>query len=391
MTDLIRAIDDHAAALAAFMEAPRRPKIAVVGAFNRGKTALINALTGSTLLTSPLPNTEALSLITWGALDVIDSPGYGAPEGDYEALITEAIRDASLVVFIFMADMRPMPDDRALLTLIDSHDKPLIIVQTKLDSDLDPIREDWLALIDGRMLHSVSAATDAGIDALRTTLIDADWETIRRQGRSTQAAPLNAMTAELRDRAVAEIARLLALSADHAATREQIAERLTGISAALADQIRRFPGRVERAVSAEVRGLTGRLRVNREGAKLISAALDAAERELIQTITAQLAEVARSVGLADLPGYDEYRHSTSSGGAVAVAVRVQTSDDEVTALVQQAKSRAENVRARLNDSMTRYSGEVRDLIMVELADHAAALEGQRDTLIDKMTHSIYDV
>ncbi len=139
--------------------------IVVVGEFNAGKSALVNALLGESVLREgATPTTSRVTLVKWGEqaaeqvvdegyavfthplpllkeLNIVDTPGTNAVIRQHERLTAEFIPRSDLVLFITSAD-RPMTEsERQFLERILAWGKKIIFVLNKAD-----IFEDEAAL-----------------------------------------------------------------------------------------------------------------------------------------------------------------------------------------------------------------------------------------------------
>jgi small GTP-binding protein len=165
--------------------------IVVVGEFNAGKSALINAILGEQVLTEGVtPTTTRVTLIKWGErmseqivderftivtyplpllreLNIVDSPGTNAIIRQHERLTEEFIPRSDLVLFTTSAD-RPMTEsERLFLEHILAWRKKVVFVLNKidifeehksLDEALDYVtRHAAIALGDSPALFPVSA------------------------------------------------------------------------------------------------------------------------------------------------------------------------------------------------------------------------------------------
>ncbi len=143
--------------------------IVVVGEFNAGKSALVNAILGAKVLPEGVtPTTSRVTLVKWGEqaaekiidegfsiftyplpllkeLNIVDSPGTNAIIRQHERLTDEYVPRSDLVLFVTSAD-RPMTEsERQFLKRILTWGKKVVFVLNKAD-----IFEDEAALEEVR-------------------------------------------------------------------------------------------------------------------------------------------------------------------------------------------------------------------------------------------------
>jgi GTP-binding protein len=121
------------------------PEIAFFGRSNVGKSSLINALLGQKELahTSSRPGcTQVINFYRVGeALNFVDLPGYGfarVPEEirlEWKKLIESYLERQALQLCVMVLDARRgwMQKDLDLKNWLDVHDKPYLVVATKMD------------------------------------------------------------------------------------------------------------------------------------------------------------------------------------------------------------------------------------------------------------------
>jgi GTP-binding protein EngB required for normal cell division len=155
--------EEHRRALAESLERLEEPfLLVVVGEFNAGKSAFINALLGQALLEEGVtPTTVRIGLLRHGEtvtrevtsagletltapapalrdVLVVDTPGTNAVLREHEALTREFVPRADLVLFVTSSDRPFAESERAFLEAIREWGKKVVIVLNKtdlLDSD----------------------------------------------------------------------------------------------------------------------------------------------------------------------------------------------------------------------------------------------------------------
>ncbi len=160
--------EDQARSLADLREERRRHpglKLLLYGAYDSGKSTLANALWESSLDVGCVPTTDALQPIERGEYQVIDSPGFGAPDPRVEALSREAARwDADVVVFVLRGG-HGVEDELTWREISDlvGRGRPVLVV-LNVDSPLDPDEER--ALRDTIAERTRALAPDSGMARL---------------------------------------------------------------------------------------------------------------------------------------------------------------------------------------------------------------------------------
>ena len=129
----------------------------VVGEFNAGKSAFINALLGRDLLAEGVtPTTAKIHLLSWGETDsretvdpvtvrmtapveilrqisLVDTPGTNALDRSHEALTTHYVPRADLVLFVTSADRPFSESERRFLERIRDWGKKVVVAVNKID------------------------------------------------------------------------------------------------------------------------------------------------------------------------------------------------------------------------------------------------------------------
>jgi len=108
--------------------------VVVVGEFNAGKSALINALAGRTVVEEGVtPTTARVTTIALGDLNVVDTPGTNAVIREHEEVTKKFVPSADLVLFVTSADRPFTESERMFLEQIRDWGKKIVVVINKID------------------------------------------------------------------------------------------------------------------------------------------------------------------------------------------------------------------------------------------------------------------
>lgn len=131
--------------------------LVVVGEFNAGKSTFINALIGQAVLEEGVtPTTTQVQVLTWGEggtqavetaglrtitapvdllrdIHIVDTPGTNAIFREHEAITTDFVPRADLVLFVTSADRPFTETERGFMDAIRDWGKKIVIVVNKVD------------------------------------------------------------------------------------------------------------------------------------------------------------------------------------------------------------------------------------------------------------------
>jgi small GTP-binding protein len=131
--------------------------LVVVGEFNAGKSALMNALLGAKVLAEGVtPTTSRVTLVKWGEtitervmdenfavfthplpllrqLNIVDTPGTNAVIREHERLTNEFVPRSDLVLFVTSADRPLTESERQFLVRLRDWGKKVVLVLNKAD------------------------------------------------------------------------------------------------------------------------------------------------------------------------------------------------------------------------------------------------------------------
>jgi len=140
--------------------------LVVVGEFNAGKSAFINALIGQRVLEEGVtPTTARIHVLQYGdtigryttdgglqaitapvdllrELHIVDTPGTNAIQREHERLTTDFVPRSDLVLFLTSADRPFTESERIFLASIKEWGKKIVVVVNKIDILATPHEED---------------------------------------------------------------------------------------------------------------------------------------------------------------------------------------------------------------------------------------------------------
>ena len=108
--------------------------LVVVGEFNAGKSAFINALAGQMLMEEGVtPTTASVTPVRYDDINIVDTPGTNAVIREHEQITADFVPRADLVLFVTSADRPFTETERTFLEQIRGWGKKVVIVINKID------------------------------------------------------------------------------------------------------------------------------------------------------------------------------------------------------------------------------------------------------------------
>jgi small GTP-binding protein len=108
--------------------------LVVVGEFNSGKSAFINALTGERRMEEGVtPTTAHVTPVRYDDINIVDTPGTNAVIREHEEITARYVPRADLVLFVTSADRPFTETERAFLEQIRDWGKKVVVVINKID------------------------------------------------------------------------------------------------------------------------------------------------------------------------------------------------------------------------------------------------------------------
>jgi small GTP-binding protein len=150
-------LEDKSALERSIAQLDRLFLLVVIGEFNAGKSAFVNALVGARVLDEGVtPTTTTLQVLQYGEargrapdrtgaaiisapvallkdLNIVDTPGTNAIFREHERLTSEFVPQADLVLFVTSADRPFTESERAFLEAIRNWGKKIVVVINKVD------------------------------------------------------------------------------------------------------------------------------------------------------------------------------------------------------------------------------------------------------------------
>ena len=108
--------------------------LVVVGEFNAGKSAFINALAGQRVMEEGVtPTTAQVTPVRIDDINIVDTPGTNAIIREHEQITSEFVPRADLVLFVTSADRPFTETERLFLERIRDWGKKVVVVINKVD------------------------------------------------------------------------------------------------------------------------------------------------------------------------------------------------------------------------------------------------------------------
>ncbi|MEO8680312.1 MAG: dynamin family protein [Vicinamibacterales bacterium] len=108
--------------------------LVVVGEFNAGKSAFINALAGRRLVEEGVtPTTSRVTPVRIDDINIVDTPGTNAIIREHEQITSDYVPRADLVLFVTSADRPFTETERLFLERIRDWGKKVVVVINKID------------------------------------------------------------------------------------------------------------------------------------------------------------------------------------------------------------------------------------------------------------------
>ena len=108
--------------------------LVVVGEFNAGKSAFINALAGERVMEEGVtPTTARVTPVRIDDINIVDTPGTNAIIREHEQITSEFVPRADLVLFVTSADRPFTETERLFLERIRDWGKKVVVVINKID------------------------------------------------------------------------------------------------------------------------------------------------------------------------------------------------------------------------------------------------------------------
>src|SRR6185295_2639348 len=108
--------------------------LVVVGEFNAGKSAFINALAGTRVMEEGVtPTTAQVTPVRLDDINIVDTPGTNAVIREHEEITSGFVPRADLVLFVTSADRPFTETERAFLEQIRDWGKKVVVVINKVD------------------------------------------------------------------------------------------------------------------------------------------------------------------------------------------------------------------------------------------------------------------
>jgi len=370
--------------------------LVVVGEFNAGKSALVNALLGEKILPEGVtPTTSRVTLVKWDEqvaeqvvdqnyaiythplellreINIVDTPGTNAVIRHHERLTDEFVPRSDLVLFVTSAD-RPMSEsERQFLERIRAWGKKVVVTLNKTDffeneTALNEVRdfvlkhaEQVLGLapeffpVSARLAQTAQAETDPA-----------------RRAQLRRASRIDALTDYIRD-TLDDAARLRLKFSSPLGVAEHIIQQ----------------------AQADIAEQAGDLNEDKETASAVESTITAYEQELKSELDPRLAEVENILSRLQARGLDFFdstiRLTKIADLARGDRVRAQFEQQVLADVPQQIEERVQlMIDWLVNKDLSQWQ-QMMTYLQSRQARHTERIVGQSGTRLDIRRHALIE-
>ena len=370
--------------------------LVIVGEFNAGKSALINALLGAKILPEGVtPTTSRVTLIKWGEqvgeqvvdqsfavfthplpllreLNIVDTPGTNAVLRQHERLTVEFVPRSDLVLFVTSAD-RPMTEsERQFLERIRAWGKKVILTLNKID-----ILQDQAAQNEVRDFVLQHAVKELGFTP-------EFFPVSARLAQAAQAEPDPDLRRQLR-----QASRLDALADYIHITLDDAARLRLKFASPLG-----VAGHIVEQTQSTLSGQSIDLKEDKETVNAVESVISAYDQELRSELGPRLAEVDNILSRLQARGLDFFDSTlrlTKIGDlARGDRVRAQFEKQVLADVPQQIEERVQRMIDWLVEKDLRQWQQVMTFLQRRQAHHAGQIVGEGGTPLDVRRGALID-
>ena len=370
--------------------------LVVVGEFNAGKSALINALLGAKVLPEgATPTTSRVTLVKWGEqvgeqvvdqsfavythplpllheLNIVDTPGTNAILRQHERLTDEFVPRSDLVLFVTSAD-RPMAEsERQFLERIRAWGKKVVLTLNKID-----ILPDQAAQSEVCEFVLQSAVKELGF-------APEFFPVSARLAQAAQAEPDAGQSAQLREASRLDaLADYIQFTLDDAARlRLKLASPL-GVASHIVEQ-------AQSVLSEQTRDLNA----DKEAVSAVESVIAGYDQELHSELGPRLGEVENILSRLQARGLDFFDNTLRLTKIIDLArgdrVRAQFEKQVLADVPQQIEERVQRLIDWLVEKDLRQWQQMMTTLQRRQAHYADQIVGAGGTLLDARRRTLIE-
>jgi small GTP-binding protein len=370
--------------------------LVVVGEFNAGKSALINALLGAKILTEGVtPTTSRVTLIKWGEqigeqvldqsfgmvmhplpllheVNIVDTPGTNAVLRQHERLTEEFVPRSDLVLFVTSSD-RPMTEsERQFLERIRTWGKKVVMILNKIDILQEPAAKSEVR--DFVLQHAVKELgftpeffpVSARLAQEAQAETDPDQRAQRRQ-----------------DSGIDALADYIQVTLDDAARLRLKFTSPLGVAGHIIEQ-----------TQSTLSGQSTELNEDKQAVRAVESVINAYDQELRSELSPRLAEIDNILSRLERRGLDFFDSTlrlTKIGDlARGDRVRAQFEKKVLADVPQQIEERVRNLIDWLVDKDLHQWQQVMSYLQRQQAQHAEKIVGTGGTPLEARRGALID-